>query len=296
MDRRAELLNIRDIRDLEMAKICINQKRNHDWWNVYQTQIDKLSKGNFKQLRTINNEAKAAQEMTAGLIIGGSLILIAVLWLLGNGEIIGPLIIGSIGGVLVWFFSDGYFDTLNAIDEEEKNIKWNEQAEKDNISERARIKANQPKVIQLKKEQQKQDEFWAAELVKVNDLLDAAYKINVIPKPYRYNFAAIQYIYEYMATSQVSLEHVLLATKIEEGIQRIEAKLNIIIAQQQEIIFQMRCQEAQNKRVVEQNKQMINSLRRTERNTLDAAQYSQLTASYSKTCAFFAIANYLDNK
>lgn len=294
MDRRAELINLRDIRDLEVAKIYINQRRNQDWWNVYQPQINELSVGNFKEIRPLKNAKKNVKEMSVGLVAGAVIIIVAILWFVYGEARFLPLILGCIGGGLIWLFGDGYFDTVKEANEEEMDKAWNEQAEKYNSAERARIESNRNQIVQLQQKQQEQDSFWKDELSKVDELLNSAYAINIVPKPYRRNLAAIQYIYDYMSTSQVSLEHVLLATKIEEGIEIIGAKLDILISQQEEIIFQMHRQEAQNRQLMDQNEQMLASLHRTEANTLEAAQYAQLSTSYNKTCAFFAIANYLE--
>lgn len=294
MDRKAELINLRDIRDLEVAKIYINRRRSQDWWNVYQPQINELSVGNFKEIRPLKNAKKSIEEMSVGLIAGAVIIIVAVLWFAYGEASFLPLILGCIGGGLIWFFQDGYFDTIKEAKEEEADKAWNEQAEKYNSSERARIESNRNQIVQLLQKQKEQDRFWENELSKVDELLSSACGVNIVPKPYRNNLAAIQYIYDYMSTSQVSLEHVLLATKIEEGIQRIEAKLDILISQQEEIIFQMHRQEAQNRQMMDQNEQMLASLHRTEANTHEVAQYAQLSACYNKTCAFFAIANYLE--
>lgn len=117
-----------------------------------------------------------------------------------------------------------------------------------------------------------------------------------MPEIYRHNLAAIQYIYEYMSTSQASLEHTLLSTQIEDGIRRIEKKLDVIIQRQEETIFMLHRQEAQNESMMEQNNQMLESLRRIEENIFEASRYAQISAYYNKTCAFFALADYLEKK
>lgn len=144
------------------------------------------------------------------------------------------------------------------------------------------------------KEQQLQ-----GEAQKVNALLEEAYSLNILAKPYR-NLPSVYYIYEYMSTSQASLEETFLHEHMENGFQRIEKKLDIIIAQNEEIIFTNRQIEANTSKTVEQTTDMLNKLQRslesqqrTEQNALEAAQYASICATYSKVNAFFSTANYL---
>lgn len=289
MDRTAILLNLRDLRDLELAKICVARKRQDDWQS-YQREIDNLS---AVQYMGVESEKEGAKTVVAllicGIVIGA---FIAILSLFVIESLLGVLF----GGLIIWgsvkVFGDG--NPFQDIVENSEIRAHNEKAHQHNKAEQARLIANQPQIVQLQQSQRERDAYWRSELQKVGDLLDGAYAVNLVPMPYRYKFAAIQYIYEYMSTSSESLGHVLLSTQIEDGIRRIEAKLDIIISQQNEMIFQMHRQEAQNRQLMDQNEQMLLSLHRTEANTLEAAQYAQLSASYNKICAFFAIANYLE--
>ena len=46
--------------------------------------------------------------------------------------------------------------------------------------------------------------------------------------------------------------------------------------------------------MIDQNQKMLSTLRRTEANTEQTAQYAKLSANYSRTCAYFSMANYLE--
>ena len=137
------------------------------------------------------------------------------------------------------------------------------------------------------------------ELQKVTALLEEAYSLNILAKPYR-NLLSVYYIYEYMSASQASLEETFMHEHMENGFQRIEKKLDTIIEQNEEIIFATRQIEANTSRTVGQTTEMLKNLQkslesqqRTEQNTLEAAQYASICATYSKTTAFFSTANYL---
>lgn len=128
--------------------------------------------------------------------------------------------------------------------------------------------------------------------------MEEAYSLNILAKPYR-NLPSVYYIYEYMSTSQASLEETFLHEHMENGFQRIGKKLDIIISQNEEIIFTNRQIEANTSKIVERTTEMLNKLQRslelqqrTEQNALEAAQYASICATYSKVNAFFSTANY----
>lgn len=82
---------------------------------------------------------------------------------------------------------------------------------------------------------------------------------------------------------------------MENGFQRIGKKLDIIISQNEEIIFTDRQIEANTSKIVERTTEMLNKLQRslelqqrTEQNALEAAQYASICATYSKVNAFSA--------
>lgn len=108
---------------------------------------------------------------------------------------------------------------------------------------------------------------------KVSALLEDAYSLNLLAKPYR-NLPSVYYIYEYMSTSQASLKETVMHAQIENGFQRIEKKLDIIINQNEDIIFATRRIEANTAKTVEQTTEMLENLQkslesqeRTEKNT-----------------------------
>ena len=128
----------------------------------------------------------------------------------------------------------------------------------------------------------------------VDTLLKNGYNLNLIPSPYR-NLASLYYIYDYMSTSQASLEDTLLHEHLENGIQRILSRLNSIIAQNEQIIFQNRQLEAQNRQMIERTDWMLASLQRTEQNTLEGKQYAQISAQHTQTIAVFKEMEFWDN-
>ena len=126
--------------------------------------------------------------------------------------------------------------------------------------------------------------------------MDDFYSMNIVPLQYR-NLKAICYIYDYMSTSQATLEETLYHEHMESGIQRLEDKLDIIAEQVEMVLYETRCMRQENKasveRIINQNSGMLNHLKNIERNSADAALYAELSANYSKANAYFSVANYL---
>lgn len=155
--------------------------------------------------------------------------------------------------------------------------------------------------------------YLLSERRKVENLLSDGYNMNIIPSPYR-NLTSIYYIYDYMSTSQQTLEQTLLHERMENGIQRLESKINTIIVQNEKLIFNTRKilesteEVARNSRLmvqsmdqladyaetlVDSNVRILESCQRNERNTQQAAQYAAMASQYAEANAYFSLATYL---
>lgn len=320
MDRNALLLYLRDLRDLEIAKRKI------------EFIISSENKGYSKKLSSINKpNLVTIPEKESGWTIGKVLgtifclgfgifgtLLYVYMMLFGtttkatqktatiNGittnnfiefkEVpigINPfMVIMTIGTILITL--NGLFIAFHAIYETHKNKKRIIEAQRYNDKEFLRIKGLESTATQVQQQWQQRASYLNSELNKVSSLLKAYYNLNILANQYR-NLASIYYIYDYMSSSQESLKDTLIHEHMENGIQRILQKLDYIIEQNQEVIFQTRILEAENKKIIEQNEGMLRSLRQIEINTAEAAQYAEISANYSKTNAFFNYANYLRN-
>ena len=156
-----------------------------------------------------------------------------------------------------------------------------------------RIADNQELINQVKSNWKKKETYIQSEYRKVYELKKNYYDQNILAKPYR-NLPALIYIYDYISTSSASLSETLLHEHIDYGIKKIVERLDYIIKQNQAIIFNQHRQEARNQTMIDQNQKMLSTLRRTEANTEQTAQYAKLSANYSRTCAYFSMANYLE--
>ena len=183
-----------------------------------------------------------------------------------------------------------------------------EETEKHNQQENERL-AQVPAVVQEKTAHKQalinswktKDTILKRDLQNATILLQKAYGQNLLASTYR-NLASVYYIYDYMSTSIASLEETLMHEHMENGIQRILSKLDVIIGKQEEQIIATRQIESNTKTIIEQNEHMLDTLQqtlasqlRTEHNTLVAAQYARIATTYAETNAFFSSAAYFQN-
>lgn len=276
MQRKALLLYLRELRDLEFA-----------YWKLkklYDNEAEEFKKRYQKLTQTaVVKEPVKAYGWTTGrkrsfkscLIMSLVCLLILIVGL-ADGETVASesLFQGiSIAGMLLL---DGiafgiYMRTENEQRKQEAKIK-----EAENLKEGWKERAA----------------FWEKEKAKVLSLLGEYYDLNIIPSQYR-NIASIYYIYDYMSTSNVSLEETLIHEHMENGIQRIVERLDYVINQNYEIIMQNRRLEVVNQQILQANQQMLKQLENIEEQAYLATQYAELAANYSEAAAYFSLADYL---
>lgn len=291
MDRNALLLYLRDLRDLEIVKrkiVFIIEKESQ----IYEKKLSALSEP--KLIKVPEKEAFWNKEYTTYILAVFMCFFVAIMWKIIWGQKYTGFLevnffpicftLGGIGIMLGIIFSIIYKKYQNKKD----IIK----AEEKNSTEILRVKQQEGMCIQLRKHWQEHENYLKSELRKVNSLLKENYGLNILANQYR-NLASLYYIYDYMSSSQENLKDTLIHEHMENGIQRILKKLDYIIEQNQEIIFHNRILEADNEKIIKQNKGMLSTLKQTEINTEMAAQYAEISANYSKVNTFFSCANYL---
>ena len=145
---------------------------------------------------------------------------------------------------------------------------------------------------------QKLDKYYENEYNKADILLRKFYSMNIIPLQRR-NMAAACYLYDYMSSCKESFQMALISDQIEDGIRRIEAKLDSISTQLSSILYEQRVIRNENRievnRRITQNQNMIDSLKRIEYRQSNIEEYSRLAANYSEANALFGLATYLKN-
>lgn len=320
MERSAQLINLRNVRDLEMAKRKIEILFNTEKENC-QRKYNELNSMDIKEIpakEVTSIVGSAVKGILLFLIGGGAAALMIYQMAFGtstkvtNGTVTvngvkhdsyvishvpigmnGFLVFIAIMGII--FALVGLYFILKAFADRSENKDKIRNTKIYNKNEQLKVQQNAGLSQELEARWKERSQFLQSEYKKVVDSLTLAYDANIVPQPYRKNLAAIFYIYDYMSTSQETLSATLMHTHLEDGIQRISAKLDCIIEQNQEVIFQNRIKEANDRQMIKQTDNMLASLQRTEKNTETAAQYAQISAACSKANAYFSLANYLKN-
>lgn len=153
-------------------------------------------------------------------------------------------------------------------------IKYENKRIKTELSEKQDLSEILPKV---------QEEFQHIE-----DLLNEAYAINIIPSKFR-NIYAVYFLYDFISTSTATLKEALFHCDLDT----IQQKLDTVISQQQDIIMELAHSNALNEQIVLKNDEMLKHAIRTENNTALAAQYSQIAAHNTNVITAIQMSQYL---
>lgn len=283
MNRDAFLIYLMDLRDLEFAKNAIMKTYNREK-DKFNDRARQLNQTNYHKLDDLGDPVIG---LIASIIICAVCTLIAVKIRISFFGILIKILCAIFG--LTFFACIFYYLFLMA-----RSANNNRHIRAHNREEDAIAAEHQKELSVVRNLWNSQAASLQKQFNKVNSLLENGYSLNIIPAPYR-NLASMYYIYDYMSTSQASFEDTLMHEHMENGIQRILSKLDTIIAQNEQIIFHVRQQEAHDREMRQRTDQMFASLQRTEQNTLEGKQYAQINAQHTQTIAFFKEMEFWDN-
>ncbi len=120
------------------------------------------------------------------------------------------------------------------------------------------------------------------EIKNLNNLLTETYSINIIPRQFR-NLAGVYYLYDYMSTSQESLQSALL----NYNVNKMNIKMDKMIEQQSDMIIQQYVTNSRLETMQNQNHRIMRQLSNIEQNSEITAKYSAITAAHAKANTFF---------
>ncbi|MCD7843756.1 MAG: hypothetical protein LUG17_03930 [Clostridiales bacterium] len=341
INRDALLLYLRDLRDLEMARYHIKNMIAREEAN-YQNTDSELQMTDFWEFRP-EIEQKYSWNGSIGfcilaIIVGIILFAVSIPGIRLGSSSSDFVLFELIGGLILLFclllatvcVIVVIYCIVSIVKDISGEREYREKLEKTNATIRAQNQENENRVrqhnaeervrqernVQLRAENQqewdKRKQFLEDEREKVKGILAKAYNENILATPYR-NLQSVYYIYDYMSTSQASFEETLMHEHMENGFQRILARLDVIVENQAEEIFYLRRIEAQNDEIISRLGSMLDSLDRMERdnqnsfyqinatlgdirdNTYQTSQYAGIAATYSAANAYFSLANYLKN-
>lgn len=291
MERKALVLYVRELRDLEIAKRIVEHDGLQEISN-YDESIQKLQTPNYEEVPVLEKKSGIGPIVS---IVAGISLLCFLVWVVMMGETspqAGGLDVVLVAGMALALIVAGVYFLWGGIQETADQKKEIAAITEYNRSEDERMEKNKPVINRLAAEREKRLKYWNDQYSKIITLMTQDYNLNILPKPYR-NLAALVYIYDYMSTSEESLQDTLLHEHMESGIQRVLERLDTIIAQNRVIIFQNRIAEARSQTLISQNSEMLSMLAKTEQNAAEAKQYAELAANYSEANAFFSMADYL---
>lgn len=201
------------------------------------------------------------------LALGGSLIYSFIpLGLFSFARTVGIIII--VGTVVVALISAA----SKSSDNDRRQTEYQQAVQQD----KTRVR----KELQQRSDLESKRPEYVDRLEQAKQIRDKSYRINIIPQQMR-NIYAVYYLYNYLSTSQSSLESAMLHFDLNE----IKSKLDTMILQQQ-IILQQAQQIAQNERIIAPNEEIIDHAIATEHNIERGAQYAEVAAANSEVTAF----------
>jgi hypothetical protein len=302
MNRDVLLVYLKNIRDLEVAGYQLRLDKNRTEAK-YRCEISALNKKISEE--TTSNYRNKPDVPIGQFIFSGFLLSFALLVFIGLRHDINRYPFETLFCYLVSISSLVLAAVLfpwSYFEEKEKSNDHNE-AEKKRLEQCAALVPQQKQTIQTKLNAlSTYTNGCTAELRNIGNLLQNAYSLNILPSQHR-NLASVYYIYDYMSTSQASLRDTLLHEHMENGIQRILNRLDAIMAQNEQHILLERRMEAHSRetaestqRMLSKQQQILESMERTEQNTLEAAQAARIAAQYGEINTFFSAATYLERQ
>lgn len=290
MDRNALLIYLRDLRDLELAKRKIETVYSRELQN-YRETLNSLSNTNFVQIP--RKESDWSVGMVVWLIVSLFLTFMGIYAFVNVVKDGAPSFIIAIVIIFIIIFGGISISIISgAISDSKINKRKIDDVYNHNRLEQRRVEENKEKITKLECDWKRRKDFLKSEAKKVVSLLNYNYGLNIIPNEYR-GLASIYYIYDYMSSSQETLSSTLLHEGIRAGIEKILQKLDLIIEQNERIIFNSHINESHNDIMIKQNEQMLRMLEQAEIDRRLAAQYAEILAYYNMTNSYFSLADYL---
>lgn len=290
MERKAVLIYLRDVWDLEFAKRKLTELYDQEKKKVKQ-KLEYLETPHY-----CDEVQKNWIPSAIALGVFGVMTLICFLIMQMRSYTLVDLMRSAVFRTFFWTLLVIFVVLLilTIIDVVKSDRRLTE-AREANERERERLEENEPEIRRVKAYWEKRSKYLKDQYSTVCRLLDSYYGQNLIAKPYR-NLPSLIYLYDFMSTSQSTLSEAQYHAHLEEGIKKIEAKLDTVVKQKEKNVFYQRISEAHDRALISQHKRMIESLRKTDHNNVNVAEYAKLSDNYGETVEFFGKAEYLEEK
>lgn len=252
----ALVLYLQDVRDLEVMNALFKSKI---------VEGDRTLEDNRRKYLTpykvpLPKQSSAGQ---IGSVIGGGyliyLIVVTVGFTLyyianviaGKGEQMGN-VFGMAPIVLIIFL---LYRALKK--SKNKRTSAYKEAVRHNIEDDKRLAKNREMFpVQFEQPWAQRRSFLVNACAKIQSALEQDYALNITPLQYRTLKASI-YLYDFMSTSQQPFSQALDHAQFDDGIQRIEAKLNVIINQNEQMLRQLTQINANTQTLIQQGNAIL---------------------------------------
>lgn len=258
MGRDAQLVYLRDVCHLETLKAALSARYRAEQYNVETKKKELLTPQTMAQPKKKNNGCLIA----AALYIGGAMIIFISTMVLGEviggssftnsegtlsariGEIVPYVVIAVVLALVIRRRASDSKKELHNV-------------EKHNERDRERIAHNSLYYTEHVEKPWKARSSALSEAYRETDsLLSENYSLNLIPLQFR-NLSSVQYIYDFMSTSQLSFEQAVYQAQIDDGIRRIESRLDVVIQQNEDQIRQLYAIRENTERIISQNQLIL---------------------------------------
>ena len=295
MERQAMLVYLQNVRDLEVAMYRISQIGGEEL-RAYKSMEHQLTATNYQPLpkKPTENVSGVRTFLSLFFLLGAMTSIVALVTVLNESHSFPTWVWAPLLAGIIIFPFDSYICS-NAHRHRIDMRTYHRQllaTKQHNEAEQARERQNLTALQRERAQWNRKDQYLKQELKTVDALLQEAYQLNLIPSQFR-SLAHVCYIYRSMRTSQLTLTDVLYHTPIEDEVQQILKQLDTIISKNDQLIFNQRFMEAQNQKSLTDKINLLATLQHAEANPLAAAYYTKISSNYTKTTAYFSLANYL---
>lgn len=256
--REAQLIYLRDVCHLETLKAALSFHYQSEQQDVESKRVELLTPQALAQPRKKSNGCLIA----AALYIGGCMMLFIGAMFLGEliggssftsregaflarvGEIVPFVVIVAVLALIIRQRITSSKQELQSVEEHNKR-------DRDRIAHNSLYFAEYVEKPWKVRGSALSEAYW-----ETDNLLNENYSLNLIPLQFR-NLSSVQYIYDFMSTSQLSFEQAIYQAQVDDGIRRIESRLNVIIQQNEEQIRQLYAIRENTERIIGQNQLIL---------------------------------------
>lgn len=279
--REALVIYLRDVLDLEVLQALFSQKYNEGEQSLRMTREQLFAENKVtpqKKSNAVFNGCLIYILASCAIPILGMLALGIILPILGVADVdvseialmpieilasVVPLLVLCIPLVIV------IMKRRKTNAENEANAAAHNASDDERLRRNREIYASRYEQPWMERRAFLQRAYWD-----VHNTLEEVYALNITPVQYR-NLASAQYLYEFMSTSHQTFAQALDHAQRDDAIKRIEAKLNVIIQQNEQQLRELVAIRANTETLINQQRAILAT-------QVAQTYYASINASHNK--------------